>query len=94
MGKKKGEAAPNPPPMPQADTFIQIRTLIPPLKEMLDYCAYRAIETGDPGNIGYNAKTDELVYHYRPDSLDTEVISQLLGVEEIWIVTRAGTVES
>ena len=72
---------------------IPISRVIPIMKETLEYCAVQALLTGETGALSYNAERDEVCYHYKPNEFDVSIFDLLLGVEEIWIITK-GTSES
>lgn len=65
--------------------------LIPAMwKELLDYCAASAAESGVAGSLEYDWTTDEVIYNLRIREMDEQLFPVLKGATEIWIITRGG----
>lgn len=69
------------PPIP--DAIISLRIILPIFKEMLDYCAYKAVEDG---NIAYDGKANLIIYRTKVEDWDQDLFDTLIGVDEIWIL--------
>lgn len=81
--------------LPTPDSYLNLKLLLPILGEMLAYCAAQAIENcGGRGDLDYKCDKDELIYHLKLDQLDRDLFDTLIGVEEIWVLTKGTRVDS
>lgn len=67
---------------PDPPTIVPLRQFIPILREMVNYCALEALQAG---TLGYDGRTDEVVYHFRPDDVALSLFDSLHGIEDIWV---------
>lgn len=76
--------------IPSGDEQYAISRVLPVIQETLNYCAREALLSAEPGALAYDGATDEVIYHLNVKEMDRELFDLLHGVEEIWIITRAG----
>lgn len=79
----------NPPDTTSVVSLVASR-VSKPTRDMIEYCMEEAIQRNAPGCISYDCDKDELTYHFRPAPIDYSLLDTLWGVEEIWIIQKAG----
>lgn len=77
--------------IPQPTEEFHISRVLPLFREMLEYCAREVLVNPVSGaELSYDSETDLVVYHLHVNSIDRELFTLLNGVEEIWILQKAG----
>jgi hypothetical protein len=77
------------PKYPLATEIHYLKGVLPLFQEMLDYCAWEALQQGD--GLKYDPATDEVVYFLHVTDDDRQLFPWLRPVEDIYIIQRGGT---
>lgn len=80
-------------PIPTPTHEVTLKRMLPILQETINHCIEQALIDPSYGGIDFDESTNEMIYYCKPSKLDRDLFELLIGIEEVWVVTR-GSKES